>query len=193
MWDCLGVDALGLLVHPVRLRIVFAMSGGRTRTTSDLCAHLPDVPKTTLYRHVGLLADAGVLEVAGEERVHGAVERHYRLRQDRAVVDADVAASMSLDDHRRAFAAGMAAVLAEFNAYLDRDGADPTVDQVGYRQGVLWLSPEELTKLVDGLRSVIRTVVDNEPTPDRNPHLVTAIFFPTAQDAPGTQSGNRRR
>ncbi len=68
---------------------------------------------------------------------HGAVERHYRLRQERAVVDADMAAAMSLDDHRRAFAAGMAAVLAEFNAYLNRDSADPTADQVDYRQGVL--------------------------------------------------------
>jgi DNA-binding transcriptional ArsR family regulator len=173
---------LGLLVHPVRLRIVFAMSGGHTRTTSDLCARLPDVPKTTVYRHVGLLAEAGVLEVAGEERVHGAVERHYRLRQDRALIDADVAASMSLDDHRRTFAAAMAALLAEFNAYLDRDGADPTADQVGYRQGVLWLSPEERTKMIDGLRSVIRTAVDNEPTPDRSPHLVTAIFFPTEDE-----------
>lgn len=175
------MDTLGLLVHPVRLRIVFAMSGGHTLTTSDLCARLPDVPKTSVYRHVGLLAEAGVLEVAAEQRVHGAVERHYWLRQERAVVDADMAAAMSLDDHRRAFAAGMAAVLAEFNAYLDRDGADPTADKVGYRQGVLWLSPDELTTLIDGLRSVIRTVVDNEPAPGRSPHLVTAIFFPTAE------------
>lgn len=35
------------------------------------------------------------------------------------MIDADVAAAMSLDDHRRAFAAGIAAVLAEFNTYLD--------------------------------------------------------------------------
>jgi hypothetical protein len=180
------VDTLGLLVHPVRLRIVFAMSGGHTHTTSDLCARLPDVPKTSVYRHVGLLAEAGVLEVASEERVHGAVERHYRLRQDRAVIGDEVAESMSLDDHRRAFAAAMAAVLAEFNAYLDRDGADPTADQVGYRQGVLWLSPEERTKMIDGLHAVIRTVVDNEPTPDRSPHLVSAIFFPTREDRPAT-------
>jgi DNA-binding transcriptional ArsR family regulator len=177
------VDTLALLVHPVRLRIVFAMSGGQTRTTSDLCTHLPDVPKTSVYRHVGLLADAGVLEVAAEERVHGAVERHYRLRQDRVAVGADVAASMSLDDHRRAFAAGMAAVLAEFNAYLDRPGADPIADQVGYRQGVLWLSSEERAKMIEGLRSVLRDVVGNEPAPDRSPHLVTAIFFPAGEGA----------
>jgi DNA-binding transcriptional ArsR family regulator len=175
------VDTLDLLVHPVRLRIVFAFSGGRTRTTSQLCAQLPDVPKTSVYRHVGLLADAGVLEVADERRVHGAVERHYRLRGERAAIGEDVVAAMSLDDHRRAFAAGMAAVLAEFNAYLDRPGADPRADQVGYRQGVLWLSPEELTALVDGLRSVLRRAVDNEPTPERRPHLMTAIFFPATR------------
>ncbi|WP_433221161.1 hypothetical protein [Microtetraspora malaysiensis] len=42
---------------------------------------MPDIPKTSVYRHVGLLADAGVLEVTDEQRVHGAVERHYRLCQ----------------------------------------------------------------------------------------------------------------
>ena len=68
MWDRSVVDTLDLLLHPVRLRIMHAMSGGRVLTTSDLCARLPDVPKTSVYRHVGLLAEAGVLEVAGEQR-----------------------------------------------------------------------------------------------------------------------------
>jgi hypothetical protein len=39
--------------------------------------------------------------------------------------------------HRRGFAAAMAALIAEFNAYLDRDGADPAADSVSYRQGTL--------------------------------------------------------
>jgi Fe2+ or Zn2+ uptake regulation protein len=48
------------------MRIVHAMSGGLTRTTSDLLARLPDVSKATVYRHVSLLAEAGVLEVVGD-------------------------------------------------------------------------------------------------------------------------------
>src|SRR5215211_5552704 len=104
------------------------MAGGRARTTSDLCASLPDVPKTTVYRHVGLLAEAGLLEVVGERRVRGVVERRYRLRRERAVVDAAAAASMSLEDHRRGFAAAVAGLLAAFNAYLDGERADPTAD-----------------------------------------------------------------
>jgi DNA-binding transcriptional ArsR family regulator len=110
------VDSAELLTHPVRLRVVHAMRGGRTLTTAELCALIPDVSKATVYRHVDLLATGGVLEVADERRVRGAVERRYRLRQDRAVIDAETAASASPDDYRRAFAAAMAVLHAEFNA-----------------------------------------------------------------------------
>jgi DNA-binding transcriptional ArsR family regulator len=172
------VETLDLLLHPVRLRIVHAMSGGRILTTSDLCARLPDVPKTTLYRHVGLLAGAGLLEVAGEQRVHGAVERRYQLRQERAVIDRDAAAAMSLEEHRRLFAAAMAALLAEFNAYLDREHADPTADSVGYRQVPLWLSQDELAELISQIRSIIVSTMGNKPAPDRSPYLLSPILFP---------------
>ena len=40
---------------------------------------------------------------------------------------------MSLDDHRRGFAAAMAVLIAEFNAYLAREGANPPADSVSYR------------------------------------------------------------
>ena len=88
-----------------------------------------------LLPSASLLAEAGRLEVVDEQRVHGAVERRYRLRRERTVIEADAAASMSLEDHRHGFAAAMAALIAEFNAYLDRDHADPTADSVSYRQG----------------------------------------------------------
>ena len=87
-----------------------------------------------MYRQVGLLADGGILEVAEEQRVHGTVERRYRLQRARAVIGADTAAAMSREDHRRGFTAAMAALLAEFNTYLDREHADPFADSVSYRQ-----------------------------------------------------------
>ncbi|HEX4220880.1 MAG TPA: helix-turn-helix domain-containing protein [Pseudonocardiaceae bacterium] len=169
---------LDLLLHPVRLRIVHAMSGGRTRTTSDLCARLPDVPKTSVYRHVGLLAEGGVLEVVAEQRVHGAVERHYRLRADQTRIGPDAAATMTLDDHRRGFTATLAALLAEFNAYLDRPGADPIADSIGYRQGILWLSEAELAELIKDLQQVLAGRMGNGPAPGRIPRLHAMISFP---------------
>lgn len=172
------MDTVELLLHPVRLRIVHAMSGARTLTTSQLRARMPDVSKATMYRHVSLLADGGILEVDGEQRVGGSVERRYRLRESRPVIDADTAAAASLEDYRSAFATAIAALLGEFNAYLDRDHADPTADAVGFRQHSLWLSPDERDQLIGEMRAAIAPWLKNEPAPGRRQHLLSPILFP---------------
>lgn len=179
-----AVNTLDLLLHPVRLRITWCFAGGQTRTTYDLCAQLPDVPKTTVYRHVGLLTEGGLLEVAEERRVHGAVERLYRLRQDRTVVDPETAEAMSLEDHRRGFTAAIGALLAEFGAYLDRDGADPASDGVGYKQGTLWLTPAEVGELAQEVIAALRARAANGPGEGRRPYLVSPVFFPIAEPGP---------
>ena len=178
------MNTADLLLHPVRLRIVHALSGGRELTTAQLRARMPDASKVTVYRQVALLAEGGFLEVAGEQRVRGAVERRYRLRQDRPVIDADAAAAMTLEDHRRGFAAAMAVLIAEFNAYLDRDGADPAADGVSYRQGMLWLSPAELAEMTRKMLAVLHDSAANKPAPGRAPYLLSPILFPAAP--PGT-------
>jgi DNA-binding transcriptional ArsR family regulator len=175
------MDTLELYLHPLRMRIVHAMAGGQARTTSDLCTRMPEVPKTSVYRHVGLLADAGVLEVVDEQRVHGAVERYYRISANPPAIADEAATAMSLDDHRGGFAAAMSILMAEFNAYLNRDDADPAADLLGYKQGVLWLSPEELTELVSEVLVAMRKRADNKPAPGRRPRLISMIHFPTAE------------
>ncbi|MFI7338188.1 helix-turn-helix domain-containing protein [Streptomyces sp. NPDC050085] len=180
------MDSVDLLLHPVRLRLVHALSGERALTTSQLCALLPDVSKATVYRHVGLLADGGLLEVEGEQRVRGAVERRYRLRRERAAIDAKTAAAVPPEEHRKVFAVAMATLLAEFNAYLDRPGADPAADLVGYRQHAMWLSPDELASLIGELREVLVRHITNDPTPDRSRYLISPILFP-AEGADGPE------
>ena len=179
------MNTADLLLHPVRLRIVHALAGGRELTTTQLRARLPDVSKVTVYRQVTVLAGAGFLEVAGEQRVHGAVERRYRLRQDRPVIDAVAAAAMTLEEHRRGFAAAMAVLIAEFDSYLDRDGADPAADGVSYRQGTLWLSPAELAEMTAAMLAVLRGPAANEPAPGRAPYLLSPILFPAAAQETG--------
>ncbi|WP_433425403.1 helix-turn-helix domain-containing protein [Microtetraspora malaysiensis] len=183
------MDPLELLAQPVRLRIVHAMRGGRTLTTSQLCARLPDVSKATVYRHVDLLAAGGILEVADERRVRGAVERRYRLRQDRAAIDAETAESLTLDDHRSGFAAAMAALIAEFNAYLDRDRADPAADLVGYRQHAVWLSHDELLEMIGEMRRAIAPRLANPPGPGRARYLISPIQFPVEEPPADPEAG----
>ncbi|GAB2549295.1 helix-turn-helix domain-containing protein [Nocardia heshunensis] len=172
------METFELLAHPARLRIVHALRGDRTLTTGELCARLPDTSKATVYRHVDALTAAGILEVAEERRVRGAVERLYRLRSDRAAIPAEAATGLPADGYRSVFAMAMAVLVAEFDAYLAGENADPAADLVGFRQHALWLNREELEQLITDLRAVIVPRLDNQPAPGRDQYLLSPIHFP---------------
>lgn len=167
-----------LLLHPVRLRILQALSGAGPLTTSQLRGRLPDVSPATLYRHVSALADAGVLEVADERRVRGAVERSYRLCEEKAVIDPAARAAMTPEEHRRAFTAFSAGLMASFDRYLANDKADPAEDGVVYRQAALWLTKEEAAALVDQITELATALAAHTPDGDRTRRYVSLIVIP---------------
>ncbi|HET9102754.1 MAG TPA: helix-turn-helix domain-containing protein [Solirubrobacteraceae bacterium] len=174
-----------LLLHPVRTRIIHALSGGRIRTTTELADRLWDVSRATVYRQVAVLVDGGILEVAGERRVRGAIERRYRLRGDRARVSRDTAETMSIQRHREAFASATAVLVAEFNAYLDQPNADPVADRAGYVQVPLWLTPRELAGVQQAIVEAIAANQENAPSSRRRPYLISPIVFPIDESEQG--------
>ena len=167
-----------LLLHPVRLRIVQSLLGRRARTTGELREDLPDISPATLYRHVATLLDAEVIEVVEERRVRGAVERTYRLREPGPGVEADDAAGMTVEEHRRAFATFVAGLLGDFDRYLDAGEHDLARDYVGYRQAALHLSDAETVDLLHDLVTVLQPRLANEPSPDRVRRMLTTILMP---------------
>jgi DNA-binding transcriptional ArsR family regulator len=172
------VNSVDLLLHPVRLRLVQAFLGDRMLTIAELRADLPDIPVATLYRHVGVLAEAGVLEVVGERKVRGAAERSYRLVVEAANVSVDDLAGMTADDHRRAFTTFVAMLLADFDRYLTRGEPDLVGDGVGYRQVGLWLTEEEFRSLAADLRATLEVRLANRPGDGRRRRLVGLVHLP---------------
>ncbi|WP_424532399.1 hypothetical protein ACOZ38_19405 [Sphaerisporangium viridialbum] len=83
----------------------------------------------------------------------------------------------------------MAALLAEFNAYLDRDHAAPAADLVGYRQHAVWLSRDELVEMIGQLRAAIAPRLANPPTPDHTQYLLSPILFPIEEPPADPQDG----
>jgi hypothetical protein len=176
-------ERLALLLHPVRMRLVQALRASRSLTTREICEQLPDLPKATVYRQVERLARGGVFEVESERRVRGAVERRYRLIPSAAAVSVEDARTMTLEDHRGAFTAAMAALIADFGAYLDSGRVDPSADQVSYRRYLVWLSPQERSQLIERLGQMVRALAPNAPGEGRSPHTLSTVFFP-ARSAP---------
>src|ERR1700735_220720 len=149
-----------LLLHPVRLRIIKAFLGDRALTTAQLAAELDDVPAGSLYRHVALLTRAGLLHVVAEHRIRGAVERTYALRLAAARVQPGEAATMTPDEHSRAFVAGL---LADFDRYLAAGTPDLGRDGAGYTVAGLYLTDAELTGFLRDFAAIVPPLSANPP------------------------------
>jgi DNA-binding transcriptional ArsR family regulator len=166
-----------LLLHRVRLRVIEALLGDRKLTTAQLHEELPDVPLPSLYRHVARLVEGGVVEVVGERRVRGAVERTLVLRgQPR--VGPDAAAAMSIEDHRGAFVGYIAALLGDFDRYLAGGDVDLARDGVVYRIAALWLDDEELQEMARGFVTFIQPWLDKPATPARTRRILRTVLLP---------------
>jgi DNA-binding transcriptional ArsR family regulator len=144
-----------LLLHPVRMRILQALFDADPLTTSQLRDRLPDISPATMYRHIAVLAEGGVLEVVEEKRVRGTVERSYRVRKEEASVDPAARAAMTREDHQRAFTTFATSLMSDFDRYLAQENADPHLDGVVYRQAAVWLTEEEFAEMVEEIEHAV--------------------------------------
>lgn len=172
-----------LVLHPVRLRIIQALLGGRELTANRLAAEISDVSSATVRRHLATLVDAGMLRVAEEHRVRGAMERTYALSADAREVTAEDLRAMSPEEHKQAFAAFVASLLSSFDRYIDRGDVDLVRDGASYRHNALWLSDDELAQLMQATRELYLPYAANGPGEGRVRRLMSTVMFP---DTPET-------
>ncbi len=166
-----------LLLHPVRLRIVMAMAGEQL-TTSQLAQRMSDVPQATLYRHVAILHEGGVLDVAEQTQNRGGFEKTYCLVDSAASVTPEEAAGMSTEEHLTGLTTFVGAVIDSTSRYLHSDGSQPGHDPFGYRQIPLWLSDDEAAAMVEALQAALKPFVANEHSTGRRRILFNAIVVP---------------
>lgn len=172
-----------LLLHPVRLRIVKAFLGDRALTTTQLAAELVDVPAGSLYRHIAILAKAGVVQVVAERRVRGAVERTYTLRQSAARIGAAEVAAMTPEEHAHAFMAFVAGLLTDFDRYLDGGDFDPIRDGAGYSAAAMWLTDTEYADFLRDLLAVFQPRLANAPGKRRRRRMMYSVALPAPESA----------
>lgn len=172
-----------LLLHPVRLRIVQALTS-RPMTATEVKHVLGNVAQATLYRHLKQLEAGGLIEIIDERQVRGSVERTYQVVESAVSLGADDLADADAGDHLRYFATFVATLLSDYAGYLGQGSLDLGADRVGYRQAPLWLSDEEFDELAAELAEAFGRRLHFAPGPGRRRRLMSTIVMP--DDRPST-------
>ena len=162
------------MLHPLRLRILRTL-GQYELTPLELAKRLPDVAQATLYRHLKKLEAAQLIEVVKEKVIRGTTEKTYRVAQFEP--SSEEMAQATPDDWMHLFSRFTASLLSDFGAYLAAD-PEPLKDGVGFRQILLYLSPEELQQMSLGLNTALQPYLNNEPSQERRGRTLSTVLLP---------------
>lgn len=172
-----------LVLHPVRMRILITLVD-QEMTAKELSQALPDVAQATLYRHLNVLADAGLVRVAAERKVHSVMEKIYTTTAGAGALSPEDVADLSPEEHFRHFTVFATTLVAMFEHYLEQsEPVDMVADMAGYRQVPLYLSDQELLEVVQGINRLLIPHLQNKPTPERRRRLFTTVLFPLEEPA----------
>lgn len=163
-----------VVLHPVRLRILQQL-GGRDLTTTELRTALPQVSQPTLYRHVAALIDAGIVVVAKERRVRGALERTLTLRARMAHVGNAELRVMDDDRLREAFLAFLDDLAERFGRFITRDEAGSR-DFLGFGPRPLHVNTSDLEKIQAGLNELLEPYLTDRKDGRRRVILTTTLI-----------------
>ncbi|RPJ49095.1 MAG: ArsR family transcriptional regulator [Chloroflexi bacterium] len=168
------------MLHPVRMRILMALTGSQGMTPLQLAEALNDVPQATLYRHINRLAKSGLLVVVDERPVRGTLEKVYAVNSAVPThLGNEAFTSLSKEDHLRYFTAFAISLIDEFSRYVNHSPKiDLAADGVGYHQLVLFMSDEELVAFAQAVNQALLPFLQNQPAPERKKRLFSTIMMP---------------
>lgn len=165
-----------VVLHPVRIRVVQQL-GGRNLTTAQLRAALPDVTQATLYRHVAVLIETGILTVVDERRVRGAVERTLALGGRMAHVGQGELRTMSDANLRAAFLTFLGDVAVDFDRFA---GSEDTQlrDFLGFGRSPIYVDSEDLAAIQSALTEILTPYMSEEGKAGRRRVSLATVLIP---------------
>ena len=169
---------INTILHPVRMRIMQSLLGGKELTAQEISKRVSDVPQASLYRHLNRLLEAEVLEVVEENKVRGTMEKVYALSNQLETMTAKEVKEASPQEHFGFFFGFLTNLLGDYEEYLQGENIDLEQDGVSYRQLSVYLSDGELRKLLTEIRAIVAKVIENEPTTERRLRSITTIVIP---------------
>ncbi|UTE78425.1 helix-turn-helix domain-containing protein [Rossellomorea sp. KS-H15a] len=165
-----------LFLHPVRMRIIQHLSKG-TATVHELKEWMADVPQATLYRHLNRLTKNKIIHIVDERKIRGAIEKTYAMQEDSPYRTVEELKQLSGEEHLKLFMTFLSSVTGQARSYLLND-PDLSRDSFGYNQLDLYVTPDELKELTEGMNELLSKFKSNRPTDENEKISLIQMLIP---------------
>lgn len=151
-----------LLNHPIRMRIFQALYHVEMNV-QQLTEYLQEVPQSTVYRHVRLMSEAGLLKVTSTRHINGIEERFYMAVKD-LIDPAEIeqpGGVQKFADFISIYGTLVAQDLGQYIASHDPRDIENTVS----RDHIFYATEEEFIAIRDKIYQILREAVEKRNQP----------------------------
>jgi DNA-binding transcriptional ArsR family regulator len=169
-----------LILHPIRFRILTAISSYHM-AAKEIAEVMPDIPQTTLYRHINALVEGGLLKIVGEKQIRGTIERTFALTSPPSLTAEDLR-GMSRQEGEQAFTMFLSSLMSDARAYLNHkpENAEisPLEDGVQISKVQLFLDEVEFQEMSSKILELMLKAAQNQPREGRRRRMFSCVFMP---------------
>lgn len=156
--------------------------GNEQLTTQEISDRLPDVPTSSIYRHLRLLLQGELVGIADTRLVNGIQEKVYKLLQPPSLAPGDVAL-LTAEEHIQYFTTYALLLIEGFHEYVsqtqrERGNIDMVADRAGYREVIFYATPQELDVALAALNQALLPLLQLEAGRGRRQYKFATILHP---------------
>ena len=167
------MDIVEIVMNPARQRIFQYLLVNETGTVKEMRKALPDIPSASLYRHVKILLDNGILTVVEENRIRGTVESVYKL--NKKTLEQNDSTGLSVQ-------ASLLRLCGAFAKYFSEGDVNPVKDMLLLTACTLKLTDEEFAEFFSEINQVALKYMSIKPHEGSKTRQITLISSPVDGD-----------
>ncbi len=157
-----------VIANTDRLSIVQHLSLCERAAASEIKQALPDIPQTTLYRHLKLLEESGLITVVRENRIRGTVEKVYALNISRLH---ELPPKETIDMM-------LLSLISDFGRYFSDEKANPIGDILFLRTAIFYLTDKEFGEMLEEIGAVMAKRLKYKQGKGKRMRKLTTISSP---------------
>ncbi|MBI9051114.1 MAG: helix-turn-helix domain-containing protein [Anaerolineaceae bacterium] len=171
-----------LILHPIRLQILSILAGHQY-STKEIAHKLHNIPVSTIYRQMRVLADNDLIEVVDSRSVKGTLENIYSVTQPPHLSEEDMK-HVNKDQHFQYFLQYILSILDGFQRYLDQpEEINLAKDFVGYNETYFYVNHEEMLAFGKAFGEIVKPLAENKPGNEHRLHKFAFITHPVSKES----------
>ena len=164
-------DYMEACMNSTRQRILQTIMIKKEATPAEIGEALPDIPRSTLYRHIKVLLDAEVIAVVRETVKRGTKEMTYAIAAERPYGDKN-------EDYDLMIQSALMGLQAEFHRYFQNEEADARKDLLTFASASVMMSDEEMNEFIMAYGALLGKYLENKPGEGRKLRKISFISSP---------------